>query len=290
VIQEENKGLSHLVADAKEEPEMVVRARSVCSRHKTLDQIWARYAGDRSVVYRNELVVAYQGLVNETVQRLPGYIVSYWDPDDLRSYGQDGLVRAITRWDAKDNSKFEQYARRCIRGAIFDELRRLDWMPRSARRRVISYRTTYDSLVVEFGRNPRPEEVCTAMGLTDRQACELMSELNASQLLHLEGRASTQTHSDGAFLDVISDEGAEPEAEMLASAEVEALNEAMATLGSREHTVLYLTFFGGLTQEQIGRIIGVGGPQVCKIHGNALRKLRSVLGPSRTGLEQALAS
>jgi RNA polymerase sigma factor for flagellar operon FliA len=279
-----------MVAYEREEPEMTVRARSVCARHKTLDQIWSRYTAERSIIHRNELVVAYQAIVHETVQHLPGYILSYWEPDDLRSYGQDGLVRAITRWDGIDNSKFEQYARRCIRGAIFDELRRLDWMPRSARRRVISYRTTYDSLVGELGRNPRPEEVCAAMGLTERQSAELMSELNASQLLHLEGRPTTQAHNDGAFLDVIRDEGAEPETELLASAELQALNDAMATLGAREHTVLFLTFFGGLTQEQIGRIIGVGGPQVCKIHGSALRKLRSVLGPSRTGLEQALAS
>ncbi|MGA3215893.1 MAG: sigma-70 family RNA polymerase sigma factor [Acidimicrobiales bacterium] len=269
---------------------MTVRARSVCSRHKSLDQIWARYASDKDLVFRNELVVAYQALVNETVQRLPAYILSYWDPDDLRSFGQDGLVRAIMRWSGPDNSKFDPYARRCIRGAIFDELRRLDWMPRTARRRVICYRTTYDALVVELGRNPRPEEVCAAMGLTGRQASELMSELNASQLLHLEGRAASQDRNETAFVDVLTDEGAEPEAELIASAELEALNEAMETLSEREHTVLFLAFFGGLTQEQIGRIIKVGGPQVCKIHATALRKLRSVLGGSRIGLEQALAS
>ena len=268
---------------------MGVCIRSAQFRHKTLDQIWATYAKDRDLLHRNELVVAYQPIVNETVRRLPAYILSYWEPGDLRSFGQDGLVRAIMRWSDPDNSKFDRYARRCIKGAIFDELRRLDWMPRSARGRVICYRTTYDSLVGEFGRNPRPEEVCTAMGLMGRQATELMSELNGAQLLHLEGRTSSQPHSDGAFVDVISDEGAEPEAELLASAEVEALNQAMATLNAREHTVLFLAFFGGLTQEQIGYIIGVGGPQVCKIHGAALRKLRSILGPSRTEMEHALA-
>jgi RNA polymerase sigma factor for flagellar operon FliA len=128
------------------------------------------------------------------------------------------------------------------------------------------------------------------MGLTGRQASELMSELNASQLLHLEGRAASQDRNETAFVDVLTDEGAEPEAELIASAELEALNEAMETLSEREHTVLFLAFFGGLTQEQIGRIIKVGGPQVCKIHATALRKLRSVLGGSRIGLEQALAS
>ncbi|MGD0873978.1 MAG: sigma-70 family RNA polymerase sigma factor [Acidimicrobiales bacterium] len=269
---------------------MGVRTRSAHLRHDTLDQIWTAYTTDRDLVHRNELVVAYQPLVNETVQRLPSYILSYWEPGDLRSFGQDGLVRAISRWNDPDNSRFDQYARRCIRGSIFDELRRLDWMPRSARQRVISYRTTYDALVGEKGRNPMPEEVCAVMGLTSRQATELMSELNSSQLLHLEGRSTSQAHNDGAFVDILSDESAEPEAEVLASAEAEALEEAMATLAAREHTVLYLSFFAGLTQEQIGQIIGVGGPQVCKIHGAALRKLRSILGPSRTAMEDALAS
>ena len=128
------------------------------------------------------------------------------------------------------------------------------------------------------------------MGLTGRQATELMGELNSSQLLHLEGRAASQSQNDGSFVEVVSDQSAEPEAEVLASAEVEALQGAMATLGPREHTVLYLSFFAGLTQEQIGLIIGVGGPQVCKIHGTALRKLRSILGPSRNATEETLAS
>ncbi len=268
---------------------MASRTGLESSRQKSLDQIWARYDGSRDLVYRNELVVAYQSIVNETVHRLPAYILSYWDPDDLRSYGQDGLVRAIERWSGSDNAKFENYARRCVKGAIFDELRRLDWMPRSARRRVISYRTTFDALVVELGRNPSPEEVCTTMGLSTRQAAELMSELNASQLLHLEGRATSQAGAEGACVDVVTDERAEPEAELLASAELEALNEAMASLSDREHTALFLAFFGGLTQEQIGRIIRVGGPQVCKIHSGALRKLRSILGPDRVGTELALA-
>ena len=113
---------------------MGARTRSVHSRHETLDQIWSAYASERDLVHRNELIVAYQPLVNETVQRLPSYILSYWEPGDLRSFGQDGLLRAISRWVDPDNSKFDQYPRRCIRGSIFDELRRLDWMPRSARR------------------------------------------------------------------------------------------------------------------------------------------------------------
>jgi RNA polymerase sigma factor for flagellar operon FliA len=249
---------------------------SSTSRNEALNQIWGAYIRDRELVHRNELIVAYQPLVNATVQRMPAYILAYWESDELRSFGQDGLLRAITRWSDVDTSKFEQYAQRCIRGAIFDELRRLDWMPRSIRRRLVVYKTTYDLLIGELGRNPRPEEVCSAMGLTERQTAELMSELDASQLLHLEGRAG-QSFGSSSFVDVLADDQAGPEGELLASADVEALHRAMSKLAEREHTVLFLAFVGGLTQDQIGKIIGVGGPQVSKIQSTALRRLRTIL-------------
>lgn len=257
-------------------------------RHATLDEIWESYLVERDLVHRNELVVAYQFLVNETVQKLPRHVLSYWEADDLRSFGQDGLLRAIARWKGPDHSRFDAYARRCVRGAIFDELRRLDWMTRSARKRVIAYRSTYDSLVGELGRNPRPTEVCASMGLSRRQADELMSELGASQLLHVEGGASSEG-AESSLSELIRAEQAEPEGEIVACAEAQELEEAMGKLSQRERTVMLLSFFCGMTQDQIGRIVRVGGPQVCKIHGAALRKLRSSLRAGQV-LESAIAS
>ena len=259
---------------------MGVNGPSEANRNATLLQIWSTYTTSRELIHRNELIVAYQPLVTATVQRLPAYILSYWEPDELRSFGQDGLMRAITRWAGPDVTKFEQYAQRCIRGAVFDELRRLDWMPRSMRRRIISYKATHEQLIDELGRTPFPAEVCAAMGLSERQASEVMSALNASQVLHLEGRA-VQTAGPISFIDMLADSTAGPEAKFLASADLEALRQAVASLGERELKVLSLSFFNGLTQDQIGKIIGVGGPQVCKIQSAALRKLRSLLDADR---------
>ena len=231
-------------------------SRSQRSTNEALDEIWSRYAESKEQHLRNELIVAYQPLVAEAACRLPGYVLSHWEADELRSFGQDGLVQAITRWSDPDTSRFEQYARRCIRGAIFDELRRLDWMPRSIRRRVVTYKSTYDSLLANLGRNPSPLEVCAVMGLTERQSTELMSELGASQLLHLEGW-SAQSPETEPVVNSVAGERNGPEVEYLASSEVEALYDAMVMLGEREHTVIFLAFVGGLTQEQIGEIIGV---------------------------------
>jgi RNA polymerase sigma factor for flagellar operon FliA len=258
-----------------------VNSPSEADRNATLLQIWSAYTTNRELIHRNELIVAYQPLVTSTVQRLPAYILSYWEPDELRSFGQDGLMRAITRWSGPDLTKFEPYAQRCIRGAVFDELRRLDWMPRSMRRRIVSYKATHEQLIDELGRTPFPAEVCRAMGLNERQASEVLSALNASQVLHLEGRAA---HAVGpiSFIDMLADSTAGPEARLLADADLDALRKAVASLGERELKVLSLAFFNGLTQDQIGKIIGVGGPQVCKIQSAALRKLRSILDADRS--------
>jgi hypothetical protein len=129
------------------------------------------------------------------------------------------------------------------------------------------------------------------MGLNERQASEVLSALNASQVLHLEGRAA---HAVGpvSFIDMLADSTAGPEAKLLADADLDALRKAVASLGERELKVLSLAFFNGLTQDQIGKIIGVGGPQVCKIQSAALRKLRSILDADRsrqTGASRARA-
>jgi RNA polymerase sigma factor for flagellar operon FliA len=249
-------------------------------QEQPLHEVWNRYFEARSALYRNELIVAYQPLVAECVRRLPADVRAYWEIDELRSFGQDGLVRAITRWADPDLSRFVVYARRCIRGAVFDELRHLDWLPRTTRNRIIAYRSTFDDLIGELGRNPEASEVCVAMGLPPRQSAELVAELHSSQLLHLSTAAREDSEQELAETICASD--ADPELQVMFSADVEALHKAIATLGQREQTVLGLSFGRGMTQEKIGEMIGVGGPQVCKIQAGAVRKLRAIL-TSRAG-------
>ena len=245
---------------------------------RTLDDIWVEYSTDRDLVHRNELIVAYQALITKALRRLPSHIRSYWASDELRSFGQDGLVKAIERWDGT-SAKFEAYALKRIRGAIFDEFRRLDWVPRTIRERINAYRLTHDRLTHDLKRSPSPGEVFRAMGLDERQGAELLLELRDSQFLHLsatiEGEPSNETLADSLHAD-----DDEPETQVIGEVLTEDLERAVSSLLPREQASHpHLAFVAGLSQDQIGDIIGVSGSQICKIQGRALSKLRTVFGP-----------
>jgi RNA polymerase sigma factor for flagellar operon FliA len=244
---------------------------------RTLDHIWREYAREQDLIHRNELIVAYQPLVTKALRRLPSHVRSYWGNDELRSFGQDGLVKAIERWDGV-GAKFEAYALKRIRGAIFDEFRRLDWVPRTIRERINTYRLTHDRLTHDLKRNPSHGEVCTAMGLDDRQGAELLVELRGSQFLHLSATVDGET-SNETLADSLHAEDDEPEAQVIGEVLTADLEKAVSSLLPREQAIIHLAFVAGLSQEQIGDIIGVSGSQICKIQGRALNKLRTVLSP-----------
>ncbi len=245
--------------------------------HRTLDEVWAAYDEDRDLFHRNALIVAYQSLVTTAVRRLPSHVRSYWGEDELRSFGQDGLVKAIERWEG-DPSRFEAYALKRIRGAIFDEFRRLDWVPRSTRERINAYRVTKDRLSHDLGRDPSHGEVVAAMGLDDKRGHDLLVELRASQQLHLSTLIDGDSPNESFTMPNRSSD-AQPEAQVIDDVLPEELAKATARLLPREQAIIHLAFVAGLSQEQIGDIIGVSGSQVCKIQGRALTKLRTVLEP-----------
>jgi RNA polymerase sigma factor FliA len=244
---------------------------------RTLDQTWIDYHDTRDSIHRNALTLAYLPLVGKAVRRLPSHLQAYWGLDELRSFGQDGLIKAIERWEGT-SAKFEAYALKRIRGAVFDEFRRLDWVPRTIRDRITTYRGIYDRLTHDLGRNPKPGEVFFAMGLDDRQGAELLVELRASQYLHLS--AVLDPDSSGETLEAsVPSSDEDPEARLVTDTLSALVERATSSLLPREQAIIHLTFAAGLSQDQIGDILGVSGSQVCKIQGRALRKLRAILEP-----------
>src|SRR6185437_12907522 len=132
-------------------------------------------------------LVAYRSVVDRVVSHLPSSIRDYWDAEDLRSFGMLGLIEAIDRFDEDSPiNRFPAYASTRIRGAVFDELRRLDWLPRTVRRRVISYRTTVDTLSNELRRPPSRDEVFASMDVKPAEGNALLVEVQSAQLLHLD--------------------------------------------------------------------------------------------------------
>ena len=244
------------------------------------DALWERFWTGRDRAARNDLILAYEPLVKLVVSRLPANVRSYWEVDDLRSFGLLGLVEAIDRW-ASDSpaNRFPSYATKRVRGAIFDELRRLDWLPRTVRRRVITYRATVDALSSELGRTPEVREVLTEMGTDGASGEDVLTAVQSSQLLHLQHSVGNAAAGEDMHLIdlIVSDSEEEPEPFVLRSEQFDEVRRAVTKLPERQRTVVTLHFLGGLTQEQIGVMLGVSNSRVCQIEATAIQTLRRLL-------------
>ncbi|MDA8295508.1 MAG: sigma-70 family RNA polymerase sigma factor [Actinomycetota bacterium] len=240
--------------------------------------LWEAFWQDRDRRARNELILAYEPLVASVVNRLPANVKAYWEIDDLKSFGLLGLVEAIERWQPSTSAtRFAAYAMKRVRGAIFDELRRLDWLPRTVRRRVISYRTTADALSSELGRQPETAEVLSQMGTDGSVNSDILAEIQSAQLLHLHHSVGSEDDEDLRLIDLIVSEDAQPEVAVLASERLAEVRAAVTRLPERQRTVVTLHFLGGLTQEQIGAMLGVSNSRICQIEASAIQTLRRIL-------------
>jgi RNA polymerase sigma factor FliA len=242
--------------------------------------LWEKFWAAREREYRNELILAYQSLVFAVTARLPIRVRANWELGDLQSFGILGLIEAIDRFDeASEPSRFASYAMKRIRGAIYDELRRLDWLPRTIRRRVITYQTTADELSNELGRVPETREVLSSMGVEAGAGDAIRQELHSAQLVHLQQGESTEEWSAGYRLieQLVSDRETEPEPRLLHAERLEELRAAIKLLPERQRTVISLHLLGGVTQEQVGVVLGVSNSRVCQIEAAAVQALRTML-------------
>jgi RNA polymerase sigma factor for flagellar operon FliA len=243
--------------------------------------LWQRFWAARDETARNDLLLAYEPLILVVVGQLPSSVRAHWEREDLASFGILGLVAAIDRFDpASPLGRFPAYAATCIRGAIYDEMRRLDWLPRSVRRHVTEYQSTADELGHKLGREPGHAEVLDTMGVSGAARQAVLSGVQSSQMLHLD-RVVEVEGSNGTIrlADVLPGGGAEdPETAAVESEEVAALRNAVNELPERQRRVITLHLFEGFTFEQIGAQLGVSASRVCQIEGAAIRSLRQLLG------------
>ena len=245
-----------------------------------LERLWGQFWARRDREDRNHLVLAYKGVVHTVAARLPANVRANWSADDLESSGLLGLIEAIDRFDESSQiSLFPAYAQQRIRGAIYDELRRLDWLPRTIRRRVITYRVAVDDLSSELGRMPNRAEVLNSMGIDASAENDLMQQVQSAQLAHFQ-QAEDEDDWSAAYRSIdqlVSDSAAEPESHFIAAERIANLRTAVTRLPERQRTVITLHFLGGLTQEQIGAILSVSNSRVSQIEASAIESLRHLL-------------
>ena len=245
-----------------------------------LKELWRRYKDEEDMSARERLVVAYSPLVKFVAGRTGARLPSHVEQTDLISYGMFGLIEAMDRFDPRRRIRFETFAMQRIRGAIIDELRSLDWVPRSVRSRAREIEAAQAKLEHELQRAPSEAELAARLEVSEDELQTSLLEIANSSVYALD-ELWTVSDSSGdqvSLLDTISDPRAEDPQESLASSEVkDRLTEAISTLPEREQLVVALYYYENLTLREIGEVLGVTESRVSQLHTKAVLRLRSRL-------------
>jgi RNA polymerase sigma factor for flagellar operon FliA len=241
--------------------------------------LWLEYRRTRDKSLRDRLIVNYSPLVKYVAGRLGSGLPAHVDEADLVSYGLLGLMSAIDRYDPERDIKFETYAIARIRGSIIDELRQLDWVPRSVRTRAREIERAIRDLESKFGRGPTDEEIAEKVGITGEELEESLIDISRSSIAALDELWSTSSEGDQvSLLDTLEDPESIRPAEALDESEMrEALAEAISRLPEREKLVVTLYYYEELTLREIGEVLGVTESRVSQLHTKAILRLRSRL-------------
>ncbi len=241
--------------------------------------IWLEYRRTHDKVVRDRLIVMYSPLVKYVAGRLGSGLPAHVDEGDLVSYGLLGLIGAIERYDPERDIKFETYAIARIRGAIIDELRALDWVPRSVRSRAREIERAIAGLEAKLGRAPTDEEIAGTVGITVEELEDSLTDIGRSSIAALDELWSVSSEGDQvSLLDTIEDPESIRPADALDETELrEILGDAIARLPEREKLVITLYYYEELTLREIGEVLGVTESRISQLHTKAILRLKSRL-------------
>jgi RNA polymerase sigma factor for flagellar operon FliA len=245
-----------------------------------LRDLWRRYKDDGDERARERLVVAYSPLVKFIAGRMASGLPSHVEEGDLISYGLLGLIGAIERFDLEREIKFETFAVARVKGAIIDELRSLDWVPRSVRARARDVEKANAKLEGKLQRSPTDEEMAAELKITVEDFQNALLEIANSSVLALDDLWTFADPEGGggqiSVLDTITDPNAvDPETEAQSSEVKDRLADAIESLPERERLVIALYYYENLTLREIGEVLGVTESRVSQLHTKAVLALRS---------------
>lgn len=244
-----------------------------------LSSLWAVFKDTGDSDAREQLILSYSPLVKYVAGRLSSSLPQNVDTGDLISYGIFGLIDAIEKYDPARGIKFETYAIARIKGAIIDELRAMDWVPRSVRAKAREVEHAYVKLEGELKRVPEDCEVATELGISVKELQSIFSKLSYTSVVSFEELWVGGDRDDKPnIMGVIADEHAEDPVSMFESVEAkDILASAIERLPERERIVIALYYYEGLTLKEIGQVLGVTESRVSQLHTKAVLRLRARL-------------
>ncbi|PRY45652.1 RNA polymerase sigma-28 (SigD/FliA/WhiG) subunit [Geodermatophilus tzadiensis] len=240
--------------------------------------LWAQYVTERSPALRDRLILHYAPLVKYVAGRVGSGLPAHVEQADLVSYGTFGLIDAITRYQPSREVKFESYAMARIRGAIIDELRSTDWIPRSVRMRARQFERTVAALESRLQRSPTEEEVAAEMDMDVEEVRKFLGQLSLVNVVALDELLTDDDGGAPRLVDTLRDvNAADPQAVAEHGEARQLLARAVEQLPEREKVVVSLYYFEGLTLADIGRVLGVTESRICQLHTKAVLHLRTKL-------------
>ncbi len=240
-------------------------------------EVWTRYKERANVGDRDSLIVFYAPLVKYVASRIAAGLPQNVDQADLVSYGMFGLIDAITKFDLARGYKFETYAISRIKGAILDELRSIDWVPRSVRAKAKSVERAMQKLESKLHRAPTDEEIAGELELTLEQLYHLYNQISSLGIVALDEMLSFGGGESATLGDTLADRQEGPGGVYEQVEMRQMLAEAINRMGEREKIVLTLYYYESLTLAEIGEVLGVTESRVCQIHTKSVLHLRSRL-------------
>ena len=246
------------------------------------EKLWADYSKNKTPELREKLIIEYAPLVKLVAGKLSMYLGYNVEFDDLCGYGVFGLIDAIDKFDYGKGVKFETYASLRIRGEILDQIRKMDWIPRTVRQKQKMLESAYRKIEAEKGHLATDEELCEELGITFEELCDMQYETNMTNIISLDeymeqGEVRIEPKADKDYM--------QPEKVVEKEELTRILKEVISTLTEKEKMVITFYYYEDLTLREISQVMDVSESRVSQLHSKALMKMKQRLG---SGMEMFL--
>ena len=245
---------------------------------KTVDKekLWEAYQKNPSCEIREKIILEYAPLVKVVAGRLSMYLGYNVEYDDLVGYGIFGLIDAIDKFDAAKDVKFETYASLRIRGSILDQIRKMDWIPRTVRQKQKNLDEAIKKIEMQTGRNASEEEIAKEIGISDDELSIWQSQLKVTNVVSLNEYVEQGTEpvmdakNNSHFI--------QPEEKVQENELKQVLKDTLKLLTEKERRVIELYYYEELTLKEISKVLEVSESRVSQLHTKALLKLKKKMG------------
>lgn len=246
---------------------------------RTAQDLWKRYHQQADTHTENALVQQYLPLVSSLLGRLAMTLPDHVDHDDLQSAGLVGLLQALRNYDPGSGNSFETYARVRIRGAMLDELRRMDWVPRTVHEKARKIQEVMAQLEQQLGRTPTEAQAAKAMNLSVTEYSKLLDEVRPAAFICLDAVASSSESGDtGSLYEIVADTSEDGPAEQTSQRELkQVVLERLKELPEIQRKVLALYYGEDLHLREIAEVFGLTESRICQIHSQAIMAMRAYI-------------